>query len=218
MARIPRLPLLVAALSLAALPALAGCIGSAQAASAKENLGAADAAAKAWDPDAQLAQVVGVEGTFASLVGAIGMGSSQDFSQASDDENVGDGLAEIWAYRYLAPTKAKSFVVVLDKAGTILRESEEQKRDDDLVLGAWSVDSDAALEKAVAVNADLAKGLGSRYFGTVAVLHQQEGGAVWLVAGGGGDIATGGGGGQVVIDAVSGKVLSSEGGSGPRGY
>lgn len=202
--------LLVAVTSLV----LAGCVGSAQAASAKQNLAPADEAAKAWDADAKLVQVVGVEGTFASLAAAFAKASTQDFAQAGEDETVGDGLAEVWVYRYVAAGKAKSYVVVLDKEGNVARQGEEAKRDDDKPLGAWSLDSDEAMLLALKANDALAKGVQGRFFGVVSVLHQEgAGNPVWLVAGGGGDL-TGGAGGHVVLDAVTGKVLSSEGGAG----
>jgi hypothetical protein len=210
----PALRLFLLFASIASL-VLAGCIGSAQAASAKQNMGAADEAARAWSADARLAQVAGVEGTFASLAAAFAQVSTKDFSQAGEDETVGDGLAEAWAYRYVAAGKDKSYVVVLDKEGNVVRKGEEAKRADDRPLGAWSLDSDEAMEAAVKANADLAKGLGSRFFGVVAVLHQEGAGPVWLVAGGGGDL-DGGAGGHVLVDAVTGAILSSEGGFGGR--
>lgn len=209
----PALRLFLLFASVASL-VLAGCIGSAQAASAKENMGVADEAAKAWSPDAKLAQVAGVEGTFAALAAAFAQVSTKDFGKAGEDEKVGDGLAEAWAYRYVAASKDKSYVVVLDKEGSIVRKGEEGRRADDRPLAAWTLDSDAAMRIAVEANEGLAKGLDSRFFGVVSILHQPEGAdPVWLVAGGGGDL-DGGAGGHVLLDAASGKVLSSEGGFG----
>lgn len=208
-----RLPVLLVALAAALAPALAGCIGSASAASAKDNLGAADEAAKKWDSNARLAQIVGAEGTLGALASAFG-GSSSDLGDASDDESVGDGLAEVWIYRYVASSKSMSYVVVVSKDGAILREGQEAKRAEDQPLGQWSLDSDDAVKLALAENEHLRKGLESRFFGFAVVLHQEgAGNPVWLVAGGGGDF-TSGGGGSVILDAVTGKILSSEGGSG----
>lgn len=209
----PALRLALLLVSVASL-VLAGCVGSAQAASAKQNLAPADEAAKAWDPEARLVQIVGVEGTFASLAAAFAKASTQDFAPAGEDETIGDGLAEVWVYRYVAAAKAKSFVVVLDKEGGVVRKGEEAKRDDDRPLASWVLDSDEAMTLALKANDGLAKGVEGRYFGVVSVLHQESAGnPVWLVAGGGGDL-TGGAGGHVVLDAVTGKVLSSEGGAG----
>ena len=211
----PALRLTLLLLSVASL-VVAGCVGSAQAASAKQNLAPADEAAKAWDPGARLAQVVGVEGTFALLAATVAQANARDFAPAGDDETVGDGLAEVWVYRYVAAGKEKSYVVVLDKEGTILRKGEEARREGDRPLASWSLDSHEAMEVALKTNEDLRAGIAGQYFGIVSVLHQEEGlNPVWLVAGGGGDL-TGGKGGHVAIDAVTGTVLFSEGGLGGR--
>lgn len=201
------------ALGLAALLLLAGCIGSASAASAKDNLGAADEAARKWDSNARLAQIVGAEGTLSALASTFG-GSSSDLGSAGDDENVGDGLAEVWIYRYVADSKSMSYVVVVSKDGEILREGQEQKRADDRALGPWSLDSDDAVKLALEANEALRKGLESRFFGFAVVLHQEgTPNPMWMVAGGGGDL-NGGGGGHVIVDAVTGKIIASDGGFG----
>lgn len=211
-----RLPLLLAALSVAALPALAGCIGAAQAASAKDNLAAADAAARAWDAGARLAQAVGAEGTLGALASTFAGGSTEGLGASGDDENVGDGLAEVWAYRYVAAGKRESYLVVINKEGDVVHQGPEALRAEDRALDAWTLDSDDAVRIALDANEGLRTGLQGRFFGFVTVLAQEgAGNPTWLVAGGGGDF-TGGGGGHVVLDAVTGAVLRSEGGAGAR--
>lgn len=207
-----RLSLLLAALALVAAPALAGCIGTAVATSAKEHKSAADAAAQAWSADARLAQIVGVEGTLGAAMSMFGAGPAGDFEAAGDDESVGDGKAEVWVYRYVAASKAQSYVVVVNKEGDVVRQGTEAKDADDRPLGAWELDSDEAIRVALEANEGLRRGVEGTLFGVVSVLHQEAGSnAVWLVAGGGAGNA-GGGGGHVIVDALTGKVLSSEGG------
>lgn len=193
-----------------ASPALAGCIGTA-AASATEVMSAADDAARAWDAEAQLVNVVGIEGTFPALVAAaFGASSGGDWTAAEEDEKVGDGRAELWAFRYVAPGKSRAYVVVVDKDDNVVRAEESFRRDDE-PLGAWSVDSDDALGIARGANDALAKGVARDEFGVFALLHHENGRAEWVVAGGGVDDA-GAGGGFVRIDANTGDVLESAGG------
>lgn len=205
-----RLPILLALASLVASPALAGCIGTA-AASATEAMSAADEAARAWDADAQLVNIVGIEGTFPALVAAaFGASSGSDWSAAEDDKTVGDGLAELWAFRYVAPEKTRAYVVVVDKDDDVVRAEESFRRDDE-PLGSWSVDSDDALDIARDANDALAKGVARDEFGVFALLHHENGGPEWVIAGGGVD-DLGVGGGFVRIDARTGDVLESAGG------
>ncbi|HEX2022717.1 MAG TPA: hypothetical protein VHH36_08380 [Candidatus Thermoplasmatota archaeon] len=203
----------------ATLPLLAGCVGTAQA-TAMESRSAADEAAARWASDAQLAQVVGVEGSssLASMASAFASswgGGASDFERAGEDEEVGDGRAEVWAYRYLAASKDRSLVVVVDRDGAVLRQGEEGRDAREPTLGEWTVDSDRALALAKEANEGLRKGTSSEHFGTVAVLARDPGSprAWWIVAGGGGSLS-GGGGGFVKLDAVSGEVLESQGGFG----
>lgn len=193
---------------------LPGCVGSA-AASAVEAMSVADAAARAWDEDAELAQALAYEGSFPVALlmqyAEHRMGSADDFERAKADRRVGDGLAEVWAYRYVATGKETSYLVVVDRDDNVLREEELPLRDEDAPLGAWTLDSDDAVAIAFSENAYLAKGLEHDNFAIFAVLHSEEGTPEWLVAGGG----AGGGsmvGGFVRLDAQTGKVLASEGG------
>lgn len=205
-----RLPLLLALAALLGSPTLAGCIGTA-AASATEAKSSADDAARAWDADAQLVNIVGIEGTFPLLAAAaLGGPTGEDWSAAKDDKTVGDGLAEVWAFRYVAPSKSRAYVVVVDRDEEIVRAEESFRRDDE-PLGSWSVDSDDALDIARDANDALANGVARDEFGVFALLHHENGRAEWVIAGGGGD-DLGVGGGFVRIDARTGDVLESAGG------
>lgn len=211
---------LALALLLAAAPLLAGCVGTA-AASAAELRSEADNAAREWDATAKLAQAIGIEGTFpmmaAMAFAGYGAGTTEGSASAQEDEDVGDGKCEAWIYRYVADDKADVFVVVVDADGKVVHTETAERTDDDAALGAWNVDSDAAVEKALQANEGLRNGLGQEHFGFVSILgqHESAANAAWLIAGGGGS-ALGGGGGFVVIDAVTGDVLLSEGGFGGR--
>lgn len=196
---------------------LAGCIGTA-AATAMETRSPADSAALAWDDGAQLAQVVGIEGSldFAAIAAAMsgaGPQSSGDYDQASEDEAVGDGRAEVWGYRYVASGKDAAYVVIVDRDGEILREGEEVRISAlSTPIGEWGIDSDRALAIAKEANTGISAGVEGESFAIVSVLRHEPGAEnpVWLVAGGGGSLA-GAGGGFVELDAVTGEVLKSEG-------
>ena len=218
MAMTPRTAGALALAALVSATVLAGCIGSA-AATAMETRSEADAAAQRWSPGAQLAQVVGVEGSLnlaaiASYMSGAAAYSGGDYERASSDEDVGDGRAEVWGYRYISSAKPKAYVVIVDREGNVLKESEETRSSDFATpVGAWSVDSDAALAIAKEKNDALRSGVTAENFGFVALLRQDSATAnpTWIVAGGGGSL-NGAGGGFVEIDAVTGKVLKSDGG------
>lgn len=200
-------PLALAAL-LAALPLLAGCVGTAQA-TAKDSLNPADEAAKAWAADAELARITGAEGAWRASEAR-----AADFARAASDEKVGDGRCEVWAYRYVAASQARAYVVVVDRDGRVVRAGEEAKQPGERALGAWRVDSDEALRIAKGASEGLREGTQKESFGVVSTLKLDAAGTpVWTVTGGGGD-RTGGGGGVVRLDAANGKVLSAEGGYG----
>lgn len=232
------------------VPALAGCM-TAQAAAMQYEPAAQDRAT-AWDPDAELAGIFGVEGAFSSAWmggftpwsssssssssgwgswGSWGSGtsdgaraqSSHPFSQGdywqrtSQDDNVGDGRCEFWVYAYVAEGRDEAYVVVVDRDGNVLDEGTVDRDTDMVPVGEVNVDSDRALEIAKENNEGLRQGVESDNFAVVSALHREQGEdhATWLIAGGGGD-SSGGGGGMVVIDAVTGEVLESQGGFSSR--
>lgn len=200
---------------------LAGCIGTASA-TAMDREGKSTPAAKSWNPNAVLAGIMGVEGTFQ-------MGMWSDFadddagstsyasyySSASTDKKVGDGKCSVWVYRYVVSGQQGAYIVVV-KDGKVVREGYDPDHDA-TPIGEWRIDSDEALRIAKENNEGLRRGVGAQHFG-VAQMLEREGGkshATWTVAGGGGD-ASGGGGGKVVIDAVTGAVLENQGGYVPN--
>jgi hypothetical protein len=212
----PRSRLAAAALLAVLVPALAGCTATAAAGSAIAMKGPADAAAKAWDPAAELAGVMGLEGAaaaWASGMGAFAWDRDTRWERAERDPSVGDGKAELWLYFYLAGSKA--YVVVVDKDNNVVRKAEMPKPAEARPLGPWTLNSDDALRIAKEHNQGLREGLEAQRFGVMAGLRHDpdHGRATWTVMGGGGD-RTGGGGGMVVLDATSGQVLASHGGFG----
>lgn len=223
------------AIATAILLAVAGCVGSAAAGTAKGGEPPAEAEAKRWDSGAQLVKIIGVEGSF-PVVGWTGFGSysgsgntyasagSTDLgfeymSRGKDDRTIGDGRCEVWIYRYVSTGESEAFVVVVDKDGKVLKTGTDEKRDDDRTVGEWKINSDQALQIAKDASPHLRRGVESQSFALFEGLHRDDAQqhAAWYVAGGGGD-ASGGGGGFVKIDAVTGRVLETAGGSGGSSY
>lgn len=196
-------------------PSLAGCLGSAQA-TALQHRDAATSRAHAWDPNATLALVLGVEGNLTSAFhdGSWDTdGNATYWHHASSDPHKGDGRTELWLYRYVAADRPhEAYVVVVDQSGKVLRNQTVPRWIEGHALGSWSIDSDQAAQIAANSNGGIAKGTSAASYGVVLVLSgDHDGHAVWTVAGGGRD-QNGGGFGIVRIDAVNGTVLSSFGG------
>jgi hypothetical protein len=229
--------MLLAAVAIAST-ALAGCfLGSAAAGTAKaEESTATDHAKDEWASDAQLVAVIGFEGQSDGEAGfdfpADDEKAAQFFAKANQDDNVGDGKAEVWAYAYMAGSKSDQvYVVFVERDGTVLGADEYPAEDmDDLrPIGEYEVNSDEALRIAKEEDEGLRNGLESGNYGVVMGLAYpasddfETQNAVWFVAGGGGDME-GGDGGFVVLDAVTGAVIFSSsmfadgmGGMGPWG-
>lgn len=143
-------------------------------------------------------------------------GSGDYWERAADDDDVGDGKCELWAYRFISPNKpGQAYVVVVDRDGELVHQGIEDKDGDDVPLGAWEIDSDEAADIALDANEGLRQGTSSEHYGIILVLGHDEdrGNAVWFIAGGGGD-SSGGGGGMVILDGVTGEVYESQGGFG----
>lgn len=206
--------------SLLALPALAGCVGTAGA-TAMEHRSVAGEEASEWSQGASLVQIVGVEGSWNMTTGFAGsMGESGEayWDRAEDDPNPGNGHAEVWVYRFVDSGASEAvFSVAVDESGEVLGVSEGERSSGMVALGEWSVDSDEAMEIALDMNSGLRDASQTENVGLVSVLYQEEDreNPVWRIAGGGGD-ASGGGGGSVLLDAVTGEVLESMGGFAPR--
>lgn len=186
-------------------------------ASAMTHRDKAIAEAKEWDQEAELAQVIGIEGqNWAELVEGIS-GGIQDagVSRSADDTDIGDGRSEIWIYRFVSAETRDAYTVGLDEGGEVLFQEPDQGDELDLPVGEWTIDSVEAAEIAMERNPHLLRGSGAENAGIVLILGRDSvgGNATWLVAGGGGD-SRGGGGGEVIVDAVTGDVLQSHGSSG----
>jgi hypothetical protein len=141
--------------------------------------------------------------------------SSSYWQRAEEDDSRGDGEAVVWMYLFVSPNKPeKVFKVVVDEEGEILDAEEEDREGDLAALGEWSVDSDRAAEIAVENNDGIQAASESENDHFFYILDDQDDheNPVWGIAAVGGD-ESGGGGGYVEIDAQTGDVLESEGGS-----
>lgn len=218
--RTDRFPLIAAVAVLLVTPALAGCMGTAGA-TAMEHRDVAQEEAAAWSSGAALLQIVGVEGSWnltTAFSGSAGAAETSYWERAMEDRSPGNGHAEVWVYRFEDPDDhGVVFTVVVDRAGEVLDTKENERSGGMAPVGSWSLDSDEAMEVALRANNGLRDASQAENFGIVSVLQQSEGreDPVWLIAGGGGG-PSGGGGGSVMLDAVSGDVLQSQGGFAPR--
>lgn len=202
--------------------ALSGCIGTA-AATAVEAQKAAQSKAQAWNPNAQLAGIMGIEGTFNMgwMAGyMMSMSTQGDHASASahfeasdEDKKVGDGRCLVWAYRWVAPGVPGYYMVVEKEKKVVFEGYVENPSDAAVPLGDFKVDSDDALRIAKEANEGFRRGVESEHFGLVERLNKDAGHEhpEWIVAGGGGS-SQGAGGGMVRIDAVTGLVLENQGG------
>lgn len=193
-----RFPLVVAAILSMSAVGLAGCIEAPAFLSADQtevsalaNRGIADDAARAWNPSAELVGVFTAEDPEAD---------GNESLQA--DPDVGNGLAVVWYYTYLAPTQAagsdedanatmqdlpvRVYKVYAD--GTLIEEDPEQMEqewDADLEtrpLVNWTVDSDAALATARGNATFAAVYEGANLTVFEGVSHEEETGTVLYAA------------------------------------
>lgn len=200
------------ALALLTAPALAGCIQGAQAATAEERADPASEAAETWADDAELAAATGMEGEVSD---GHGRAEADHWDRARDDEDIGDGRCKVWQYTFVAESKPDEvYVVAVDEDEEILSEQTRPRSDPDVALGSWEIDSDEALGIARDANEHLAEGIDGGNYGLLIELDRDpdDENPTWFVAGGGGD-SSGGSGGIVLLDAVTGDVLESSGGS-----
>lgn len=203
-----------------------GCL-TASAATAKEHQGkATDTARDTWASDAELVGIFGLEGTDQGWSegpwGTDGQGESRDYFQgAEEDDKVGDGRAEVWAYGYQAESKPDEFFIVFydkdgDKEGNMTIPAEDDLRP----IGDYDLNSDEAVEKAKEAEEGIRTALDSENHFLVVFLARSDDhpNPVWSVMAGGGGMESGGGGsgggGFAVIDANTGEVLAHWGGSG----
>lgn len=207
---------------LLASPALAGCLGTAEA-TAMEHQSTAEDRAKDWADHPRLIEIRGMEGSITQAFGGMSanFGDTDEpyWDRARDDPNKGDGHAEIWVYRFLSEDDPDTvFEVVVDKDGNIVDTDREPRQSGDQVLSDVEVDSDEAIEAAKDASPGLDESTAKETYALAMVLDQDDEheNPVWKIAGGGGD-SSGGGGGYALIDAVTGEVLQSGGGFGGPG-
>lgn len=193
-----------------ALP-LAGCL-TAQA-TAFEHRDTARSRADDWDPSAELAGALGVEGRPDDVPNPWHSAASEldiPWARAEDDPTAGDGRYEFWAYAYVAEGRDEGFFVVVDRDGQVLDSGTAGVSDHVRPVGEVSVDSDRAMEIAREENEAIRDAARSDDATVIQSLGREEDAdhARWLVGGGPGDAKTTGG--VVTLDAVTGEVLSSE--------
>lgn len=215
----------VAAIVCVASLVFAGCL-TASAATAKEHQGkATDDAQSEWASDAEIVGIFGMEGTnqrWGEGPWRAGEDESANyFADAQDDDEVGDGRSEVWAYGYRSDSKPDEFFIVFyDKDGDRKGEITVPADDDLLPIGDYDVNSDEAVDKAKDAEDGIESALGSEHHFMVVVLVRSDDrpNPVWSVmAGGGGqsgEDSFGGASGFAVVDAVTGEVLAHFGGSG----
>ncbi|MEK6985443.1 MAG: hypothetical protein AABX89_03550 [Candidatus Thermoplasmatota archaeon] len=159
---------------------LAGCVGGGGA-TAKGLLSIADNAANAWDADAQLVSVFGIEANI-TIPPAARMAlqeAAKEDARADpealvallSDARVGDGVAPGWVYAYFSPKGVYGVIVGADRQIifeeqvaniTDIGDAAKEIAEFDLeaAFGAWNVDSDTAAANVAAANATFAAQVG----------------------------------------------------------
>lgn len=205
------------------VPALSGCLVAQ--ATAMEHQDDAEDIARDWDADARLLHIMGMEGRGDMANGMGGWegdaSGAEVWTRTEQDDEVGDGHAEVWAYHFRNGAGTEDLFVMLDRDGKEIQRETAEPEDDAEPIGDYDVDSDEALDKAKAASKGLRDGTDSDHYGIVMVLGRDSGfGAnpAWLIMGGGGGDGSGagdgsGGGGMVAIDAKTGEVLAQFDGS-----
>lgn len=98
--------------------------------------------AEAWNADARLQGVVGVEGNVSRLLASDALNDVPDLP--GEDDALADGRAPAWAFAYRAG--GNGFGVVVAKDGTVVDTWNRQPEGN--AVDRWSVDSDNALQAA----------------------------------------------------------------------
>lgn len=160
------------ALTTLVMAAFAGCLDAPSfltesdvEATARENKDLADGAAAAWSGDAKLVGISAFEASPAHAMASMG--------KAPADPTIGNGRALVWLYAYQTPDDSRVFRVDADgriqvENTTMVPAAEIPKGEP---LGAFSVDSDAAMKvaradptfdaAAAAANASVVSALGT---------------------------------------------------------
>ncbi len=204
---------------LLAAPVLAGCIGSASAATAKGELSTAEQEAQGWASDAELASIVGVEGPF---VGdwdgpyddwAAPSGEHRGaayWSATESDDQVGDGRCAVWLYVFIADSKpGEQFGVAVDEDGEVLATETDEREEDLVPVGEWRIDSDEAMERAMDRSDRLQEARESDDHSLVMALGREdpEENAAWVIVAFGHN-EEGGAFAFAIVDAVTGQAFA----------
>jgi hypothetical protein len=193
---------------LAAAPALVGCAATAvEEDPASEHRETARERALAWDEDAELVRVIGVEGRSGETFGGVDRRPDDGtlWTVATEDGTVGDGHAHVWAYRFVGEDEADVLQVGIQR-GEIVSAEVRSSSTRTTPIPEDVIDSPEAADLAREGLDSLDRGLGNDEPGlTLQLLHEEdEGRPVWRVAGGGSGV-----GGAVVVDAVTGEVVET---------
>lgn len=209
-----RSTIMVVLITLVGSAVLSGCTAAAHPqGSAKDVQPPADQAASEWAADAELVTIVGLEGAWTG--GASGHASTRSWhgenhggtsysftASARSDQHVGDGACQMWVLRYISPSLDRALDVVVDGNGTVVAQDEGAIDDDDVPLGEYAVNSDAAVAAALGASPSLDAAV-KNGSGLLLVLDRdgETEHPVWIV------MAGSGGGGFAIIDAVTGEVV-----------
>ncbi|MEA3203411.1 MAG: hypothetical protein QOI63_1086 [Thermoplasmata archaeon] len=202
------------------LAPLAGCLGGGTA-TANDLTPRARALAQAWQPDATLQAVAGVELKELPPVAkaALAQASAGDDSSPElqlmqfHDGNVGDGRAAAWMFGFRSG--AQALLLVLDAGGReVARHVTATGSDGEQSLGEVAIDSDQAMDLAAKENGTFARAREHAFVATLALVPTPAGPFWMLMLAGGfgslGDSDARGDSAFAMVDATSGNVTSDE--------
>ncbi len=230
--RLPKFaPILLILLFAGAL--VSGCLDATPQMTAMQARDEVATAAGEWDPQSELVFIVGLEGRASNqylreflggqLFAEMGFEGFEETDQEGkphwermeSDSDPGNGKAELWLLHYTSPTRTDELVLLLDRDGNVLdRMNQTDAPSDGGSVANFTVDSDEAVATAMAASDELRETRESSnvFIGSALVFDPSQGGPVWTVTAIGGDL-DGIRGGVVQLDAVSGEVLFTDGGS-----
>jgi hypothetical protein len=166
---------LLPAVILALATVLAGCAQEpSQPASAKTLLPPAEAAARAWQADAALMEVFGVESANGTERAAPDWTELRRAREAHDDAFVGDGVAPAWQFTFSSAAANRSLDVVVLADGSVAAAIDRAGREEGPALASWAVDSRDAWAAAPE-----ARGEAPRFAASYLVMQRATGGPVW---------------------------------------
>lgn len=229
--RLPRFVPLVAMVLLGAA-LLSGCLESSPQLTAMQARDEAASTAAAWDADAQLVFIVGLEGRATNdylrdflgnqLFSEMGFEGFEEtdadgtphWERMESDTDPGNGRAELWLLHYKSPSQDGELVLLLDRDGNVLDRMNQTDPLEGQSVENFTVDSDEAVATAMTASDQLRETRESRnvFIGSALLYDPSHGGPVWTVTAIGGDLS-GISGGVVQLDAITGDVIYTDGGS-----